>query len=102
MPLQLMILVIYLLDYFVFVPLYCLYTRLRGFAIIIIIIIIIIHHHQTYHFTYIKTDAHMNSYFPKTIREWNILPNQIIDCDSIDSFQEKLDSYCYNLLIVCM
>ena len=42
MPLQLMILVIYLLDYLYlifFVPLYCFYTRLRGFAIIIIIII---------------------------------------------------------------
>jgi len=42
MPFQLMILVIYLLDYLYlisfFVPLYCFYTRLRGFAIIIIII----------------------------------------------------------------
>ena len=45
----------------------------------------------------------MNSYFPKTIREWNSLPNQIIDCDSVDSFQEKLDTviiywlYAYKL-----
>jgi len=51
-----------------------------------------IRHHQTYHFTYIKTNAYMNSYFPKTIREWNSLPNQIIDCDSIDLFQENLDT----------
>ena len=43
MPLQSMILLIYLLDYLylIFLPLHCFYTRLRGFAIIIIMIIII-------------------------------------------------------------
>ena len=41
MPLQSMILVIYLLDYLYlifFVPLYCFYTHLRGFAIILIML----------------------------------------------------------------
>ena len=33
-----------------------------------------IHHHQSYHFTHIRTDAYMNSFFPRTIREWNDLP----------------------------
>ena len=32
-----------------------------------------IHHHQSYHFTHIRTDAYMNSFFPRTIREWNVL-----------------------------
>ena len=50
-----------------------------------------IHHHQSYYFTHIRTDAYMNSYFPKTIREWNNLPHHVIDCDS-DLFQEQLDN----------
>ena len=52
-----------------------------------------IHHHQSYHFTYIRTDAYMNSFFPRTIREWNDLPQQVIDSNSLDLFQEQLDIY---------
>ena len=29
----------------------------------------------------------MNSFFPKTIREWN-LPQQIVDANSLDLFEE--------------
>ena len=52
-----------------------------------------IHRHQSYHFSHIRTDAYMNSFFPKTIREWNDLPQQIVDANSLDSFEEKLNTY---------
>ena len=42
-----------------------------------------VHHHQSYHFTHIRTDAYMNSFFPRTIREWNDLPQHVIDSNSL-------------------
>ena len=35
----------------------------------------------------------MNSFFPRTIREWNDLPQHVIDSNSLDLFQEQLDTY---------
>ena len=49
-----------------------------------------IHHHQSYYFTHIRTDAYMNSFFPRIIREWNDLPQHVIDSNSLDLFQEHL------------
>ena len=57
------------------------------------------HHHQSYHFTHIRTDAYMNSFFPRTIREWNDLPQQVIDSNSLDLFQEQLDIYFNTTLL---
>ena len=59
-----------------------------------------IHHHQTYHFTCIRTDAYMNSFFPRTIREWNYLPQHVIDSNSLDLFQEQIDIYLNTVFIV--
>ena len=41
-------------------------------------------HHQSYY---------MNSFFPKTIREWNNLPHQIVDANSLDLFEKHLNTY---------
>ena len=58
-----------------------------------------IHHHQSYHFTHIRTDSYINSLFPRTIREWNDLPQQVIDSNSLDLFQEQLDIYFNTALL---
>ena len=58
-----------------------------------------IHHHQSYYFTHIRTDAYMNSFFPRTIREWNDLPQHVIDSNSLDLFQEQLDTYLNTALL---
>jgi len=52
-----------------------------------------IHHHRSYNFSHVRTDAYINNFFPRTIREWNDLPPQIIDSNSLDLFQEQLDFY---------
>ena len=52
-----------------------------------------IHHHRSYNFSHVRTDAYINHFFPRTIREWNDLPPQIIDFNSLDLFQEQLVFY---------
>ena len=52
-----------------------------------------LHHHRSYNFSYVRTDAYINNFFPRTIREWNDLPPQIIDSNSLDLFQQQLDFY---------
>ena len=58
-----------------------------------------IHHHQSYYFTHIRTDAYMNSFFHRTIREWNDLPQHVIDSNSLDLFQEQLNTYLNTALL---
>ena len=41
----------------------------------------------------------MNSFFPRTIREWNDLPQHVIDSNSLDLFQEQLDTYLNTALL---
>ena len=48
-------------------------------------------HHQRSNFTNIRTNSYMNSYFPRTIREWNALPLNIIKSPSLNLFQHQLD-----------
>ncbi len=45
------------------------------------------HKYQTYH---TNTDAYKHSYFPRTIHDWNILPQLILDCGTIDSFRKQM------------
>ena len=35
------------------------------------------------------------SFYPKTIREWNILPEKIVTADTIESFRNQLMSHYY-------
>ena len=37
-----------------------------------------------------RTNYHMNSFYPRTIRNWNNLPTSVIDSDSINAFQRNL------------
>ena len=42
--------------------------------------------------THPRTTQYFNSFLPSTIREWNTLPLDVRDCDSIISFKRKLNS----------
>ena len=51
-----------------------------------------IHHQLSYNFSNIRTDSYINSYFPRTIREWNALPSHVIESTSLNTFLDQLDS----------
>ena len=35
------------------------------------------------------SEVNRNSFFPRTIKDWNILPHSAIDCDTVDSFKQR-------------
>ena len=37
-----------------------------------------------------STKIYNKSYFPRTIHDWNSLPQETIDCKSVDSFKHKM------------
>ncbi len=47
-------------------------------------------HKQTYQTYYANTDSYKHSYFPRTIRDWNRLPQHILNNNKIDSFTKQL------------
>ncbi len=47
-------------------------------------------HNQTYQTYYANTDAYKHSYFPRTIRDWNRLPQHILNSNTIDSFTKQI------------
>ncbi len=47
-------------------------------------------HNQTYQTYYANTDSYKHSYFPRTIRDWNRLPQSILNSNTIDSFTKQL------------
>ncbi len=46
-------------------------------------------HNQTYQTYYANTDAYKHLYFPRTIRDWNRLPQHILNSNTIDSFTKQ-------------
>ena len=40
-----------------------------------------------------SVDSHLHSFFPSTIRLWNNLPQHIKDCNTLESFKSKLETY---------
>ena len=43
-----------------------------------------------------KFETFRNSFIPRTITDWNKLPDSIINCDTVDSFKNRLaDKVCY-------
>ena len=38
----------------------------------------------------INLEAYKNSFFPRTIREWNALDASLVDSPSVDAFRERL------------
>ena len=53
-----------------------------------------------------KTNYHLFSFFPNTIRDWNSLPLNVVEAQSVNSLRAKLDMfglfvfYCYYFLIL--
>ena len=35
-----------------------------------------------------NSEVYRNSFFPRTIKDWNILPQSAIDCETVDSFKQ--------------
>ena len=50
-------------------------------------------HNKCYHLPSSKTDTYRNSYFPKTISEWNELPEHIVNAESANIFKDRLLNY---------
>ncbi|XP_072033974.1 uncharacterized protein [Amphiura filiformis] len=44
-----------------------------------------------YHIPHSRTDYHRTSFFPRTIREWNLLPETVIKAPSPAAFKEALN-----------
>ena len=40
-----------------------------------------------------KTNYHLFSFFPNTIRDWNSLPLNVVEAQSVNSFRAKLDMF---------
>ena len=47
-------------------------------------------HSQTYNRIVCKTEARLQSFFPKTIREWNGLPEEAVSAGTVDTFMKKV------------
>ncbi len=47
-------------------------------------------HNQIYQTYYANTDSYKHSYFPRTIRDWNRLPQHILNSSTIDSFTKQI------------
>ena len=50
-------------------------------------------HTQKYQTYFANTDSYKHSYFPQTIRDWNRLPQYIIDCPTTDTFKNNIHKY---------
>ena len=46
--------------------------------------------YQTYHS---NTDSYKHSYFPQSIRDWNRLPQHIIDSQTINTFHNRVHEH---------
>ena len=55
-----------------------------------------LHHSNAYQIPYSKCDYHLYSFFPRTIRTWNTLPQQIVDSETIDLFKDKIQNLQYS------
>ncbi len=47
-------------------------------------------HNHTYLTYHSNTDSYKHSYFPRTIRDWNRLPQTILNINTIDSFTKQI------------
>ena len=55
-----------------------------------------IHHKHSYIHPGARTNAYMNSFFPRTIKEWNTLPANVVGSNDLTTFQYNLDSLLTN------
>jgi len=49
-----------------------------------------LHHQSSFTYPYIRTSSCINSFFPKTINEWNTLPSFVATSDSMATFQNNI------------
>ena len=49
-----------------------------------------LHHQSSYILPYIRTSSHINSFYPKTINQWNALPAHAISSNSLTEFQNNI------------
>lgn len=47
-------------------------------------------HEHNFRISQLHINAYANSFFPRTIKEWNALPTVVIQSDSVTQFEEKL------------
>ena len=50
-------------------------------------------HDFKYFVEHTSNDVFKYSYFPRTVREWNSLPSDIVTAKSLDIFKNKLSDY---------
>ena len=48
------------------------------------------HHNNTFQIPCSNSDYHLNSFFPRTIRTWNSLPNKVVESTSLETFKRNL------------
>ena len=51
-----------------------------------------LNHSKSYQIPCSNADYHLYSFFPKTIRNWNNLPQEAIDSCSLNSFKKKMQN----------
>jgi hypothetical protein len=44
---------------------------------------------------YFSTDAYRFSFFPRTCRDWNTIPNNIVEAGSFEAFKSALTTYSF-------
>ena len=49
-----------------------------------------LHHQLSFILPYIRTSAYMNSFYPRTINEWNALPSHVVRSNSLTEFLDNV------------
>jgi hypothetical protein len=53
-------------------------------------------HTKAFHRPSGKKDCWVNSYFPQTIKNWNILPQKLVDLEDNKTFKQELTTHFKN------
>ena len=48
------------------------------------------HHSKTFQLVQSRTNYRKFSFFPRTVKDWNQLPEEVVSADSLDSFRVRL------------
>ena len=51
-------------------------------------------HSKTYKRFTCRADYRQNAFFPKTVRDWNALPQEAVDAPSLDTFIQRVARLC--------
>ena len=55
-------------------------------------------HNFKYQRHYIKQDYYAQSFFPRTIVQWNQLPNSVVNSETIDQFKSNIASVNFSAM----